>query len=121
LRLVREFEASYSDRIYETRPDYSATPTKPILPNDKAAQLLCAVFTQAPWDAVKKLSLFEAEYYPRIFTKDTTAHHIVLAFMIHEAIQRAKSSFPDLYRKAWQLTGKSSPFPVVGVGSARAA
>lgn len=112
LRLGREFETSYPQVQYETRPDYSAASEKLILPNDKAAQLLCAVFTQAPWEAVKRLSLFEAEYYPRVFTKDITAHHVMFVFMIHDAVLRMRASFPELYRKAWQLTALVATFLV---------
>lgn len=75
-----------------------------MISNDNVAQLLCAIYNQKPWLAVKRLSLFEAENYPTIFTPETFPEQIVLVDLIRERVQRGKNSFPEEYRRSWQLT-----------------
>lgn len=105
LRLVEEFKQQYPKVVYETRPDASLQQhTGHVIQNDMAAQLLTAVFHQRPWLAVKRLSLFEAETYPEIFTPEITASHLVLADLISQRVQKAKSQFPEEYRRSWRLT-----------------
>lgn len=104
LRLLREFETQYPGVFYETRPD-SVTPGPPrVIRNDDAAQLLCAIFNEWPWLAVKKLSLFESDNHPHIFSERISAHHVVLADEIQTAVQGQKDEFPDAYRSSWRLT-----------------
>jgi hypothetical protein len=104
LRLVKEFEQDYADVTYETRPDASTPAAGHVIQNDAAAQLITAVFHQRPWLAVKRLSLFEAETYPEIFTPDITASHVILADLIAERVQQSKGLFPEQYRRSWRLT-----------------
>ena len=104
LRLLREFEAAYPGIFYETRPDSLAPTATRVIRNDDAAQLLCAIYNEWPWLAVKKLSLFESENHPHIFSERISAHDIVLADEIHAAVQREKDQFPALYRESWLLT-----------------
>ena len=105
LRLVEEFKQQYPNLVYETRPDASLQQkTNHVIQNDTAAQLLTAVFHQRPWLAVKRLSLFEAETYPEIFTPLITASHLVFADLISERVQKAKNLFPEEYRRSWRLT-----------------
>lgn len=104
LRLLREFEADYPGIFYETRPDSVAPSAARVIRNDDAAQLLCAIFNEWPWLAVKKLSLFESENHPHIFSERISAHHILLADEIRAAVQHEQDQFPSFYRSSWLLT-----------------
>jgi hypothetical protein len=104
LIIVQEFASAYPHIYYETRPDtkvpgdYSS-----VIKNDDAAQLLCAMYTQKPWLAVKRLALFE-DAYTEVFRPEITADHIVFANLVRERIEVGKHRFPALYRGAWALT-----------------
>jgi hypothetical protein len=106
LRLVQEFKDQFPLTSYETRPDASLQqpPATRIIQNDLAAQMLTAIFHQRPWLAVKRLSLFEAETYPEVFTPQITAGHIMFADLIYQRVQNAKEAFPEDYRRSWRLT-----------------
>lgn len=112
LRLVREFAEEFPDVVYETRPEYTAATAGKVIPNDAAAQLLCALFTQRPWLAVKRLQLFSSDVYPTVFTPDTTAAHVVFADLVRSRVELARSSFPLAYRRAWKLTALAAVFLV---------
>ena len=75
-----------------------------MIKNDEAAQLLCAIFNQKPWLAIKRVSLFESDNHAQIFHHGISAHHIILADEIKQAVQRNKDIFPDAYRSSWLLT-----------------
>lgn len=105
-RITQEFAATFPGIIYETRPD--ATIGRPkgkqIIANDDAAQLLCAVYNEMPWLAVKRLVLFESENHAMIFSEQITAAHVVIVDLIRAQIDAHVSRFPELYRKSWRLT-----------------
>jgi hypothetical protein len=104
LIIAEEFAADYSDVYYETRPDTKIPPgyTRTIK-NDDAAQLLCALYTQKPWLAVKRLALFE-DAYPEIFRPEIGADEIYFAAVVRERVEARRSRFPKDYRRAWSLT-----------------
>jgi hypothetical protein len=104
LRLEREFEASYPGIVYETRPDVVQPDVDLVISNDEAAQLLCTVFNEWPWLAVKKNSLFDSENHPHIFSERIHAHHILFAERVKQAVQDQKDEFPTAYRSSWLLT-----------------
>ena len=104
LRLVSEFEALYSDVTYEIRPDASLPKRKIVIQNDDAAQLLCAVYNQTPWVAIRRLSLFDAARYPTVFTPDITAGHVMIVNKIAITVQIEKDRFPQDYVRSWRLT-----------------
>ena len=54
LRLERESEDLFTGIVYETRPDVIQPDVDLVISNDEAAQLLCAVFNEWPWLAVKR-------------------------------------------------------------------
>ena len=103
LRLLKEFEV-IPGITYETRPDQGYQRTDRVIKNDEAAQLLCAIYNQWPWLAVKRVSLFESDNHPHIFAHTISAHHIILADEIKLAVQGNKTRFPDAYRNSWLLT-----------------
>jgi hypothetical protein len=104
LRLEAEMNAKYPGYTYELRPDASVSASGTVIQNDDAAQLLCAVYNQQPWVAVRRLLLFEAELYPTIFGRTTTAAQIVLVDLIARRVQAAKNRFPAEYLRSWLLT-----------------
>lgn len=104
--LVAQFQEQYPDFIYETKPDASldAPPGKTIIQNDDAAQLLCALFNEQPWLAVKRNSLFEPDNHPRIFNEHIAPPHVLLAHRIATVIDGERDRFPPDYRRSWRLT-----------------
>lgn len=112
LRLAKEFRENYPEVVYETRPEYSRARAGRVIANDKAAQLLCALFGQRPWLAVKRLQLFSSDVYPTVFTPETTAAHVMFAQLVRSRVEVAKPLFPAAYRTAWQLTALVAVFLV---------
>lgn len=104
LRLEAEMKARYPGYTYELRPDASLPGAGTVIQNDDAAQLLCAVYSQEPWVAVRRLLLFEADLYPTIFGRTTTAGQIVLVDLIARRVQAARTRFPTEYLRSWRLT-----------------
>ena len=103
LQLEREFESSYPDILYQTRPDTLSSDHRLVIKNDDAAQLLCAIFNRKPWLAVKKISLFESENHAQIFSQHICAYHIVFADRVKNAMQNNKASVPAEYQSSWLL------------------
>ena len=83
-----------------------------MIPNDTAAQLLCTLYSQKPWLAVKRLQLFSSDVYPTVFTPEIMAAHVVLADLVRSRVELAKSSVPIEYRRAWRLTALVAVFLV---------
>ncbi|ARJ07555.1 hypothetical protein GCM10010988_39060 [Cnuibacter physcomitrellae] len=104
LRLKADFEANYPLFHYITHPDAGAKYPGTQIPNDLAAQWLCAVYVQQPWLAVKLLALFEEENYRTIFRENITAAHIILCQRIVEAVERNEAEIPEQYLDAKKLT-----------------
>ena len=90
--------------LYETRPDIAPTGYDTTIKNDETAQLLCAIFNEWPWLAIKKNTLFEAENHPQVFSERIHAHHVVFADRVKAAVQACKEKFPSAYRSSWLLT-----------------
>ncbi len=104
LIIGQQFEQDYPKIYYETRPDTKMPPGySQSIKNDDAAQLVCALYTQKPWLAVKRLALFE-DSYTEIFTPDIGADEIVFADRVRQRVEAGKKRFPDDYQRAWALT-----------------
>jgi hypothetical protein len=105
LRITEEFKAQYPEIEYVTRSDATLDRTKRRrIANDDAAQLLCAVYNEEPWLAVKRTALFESENHATIFNPGIHAGHVVLVDEIARAVDRHKDEFPATYRETWRLT-----------------
>ena len=63
-----------------------------VLDNAFAAQLLMAVYVEEPWNAVRKVRLFDEDYH-RIFNRRVTAHRLR---MVYEFATLIDESRPDL-------------------------
>lgn len=90
--------------FYSVRPDQESPAGPMVIRNDDAAQLLCSMYVQKPWLAVKRQLLFEAPLYGEIFPTDLDPARIVFAHLTRQAIQDAHPDVPERYRKAWALT-----------------
>lgn len=104
LRLEAEFHTRYPRITYETRPDVSIGSRGHVIANDNAAQLLCAIYNQRPWLAVKRLSLFDGENYPTVFGPEVSAARVVLCDLIATRVEHHAALFPEAYRGTWLLT-----------------
>jgi AIPR protein len=105
-RLLTEFADRFPGVLYEVKYDDSLAKqhTGPRIANDEAAQLLCAVYNQKPWLAVKRTSLFEADNYPDIFNEKIHAEHIVLVDLLKQEADKRRDDVPEHYRRSWILT-----------------
>ncbi len=104
MRLTKDFDATFPDIEYVTKPDEAAKPKGRYINNDDVAQQLCAVFLEQPWLAVKRASLFTSDNHALIFRREHTANHVVLADEIGLAVDRAKKQIPGHYQGSWKLT-----------------
>jgi hypothetical protein len=75
---------------YEIREGERLTATQ-VLDNQEAAQLLMAIYLKEPWNAVRKVRLFGADY-GRLFNRDVTAGRLFLLRQIADRVvaQRGK-------------------------------
>jgi hypothetical protein len=104
LALQQEFQEEYPDYTFVLRPDVSQAATGSAIANDEAAQLLCAVYNERPWLAVKRLSLFEPPNYQAIFSPHIRAAHIILVSRLHKRVLARRRDVPEPYGEAWKLT-----------------
>jgi len=61
------------------------------LDNKLAAQLLMAVYLDEPWNAVRKVRLFDEDYH-RIFNHEVTAHRLRLMHEVARAVDAVRDS-----------------------------
>lgn len=67
-----------------------------VLSNESAAQMVMAVYLGEPWNAVRKVRLFDADYH-RIFSRAVSAHKLYLINVLVTAIEDARARLrPDL-------------------------
>lgn len=88
--------ASYGDRLaYAIRAGEPATAPE-TLDNATAAQLLMAVYVEEPWNAVRKVRLFDQDYH-RIFHRSVTAHRLFLLHELRKLVDAARATLvPEL-------------------------
>lgn len=66
------------------------------LDNQTAAQLVMAVYVGEPWNAVRKVRLFDQDYH-RIFNRQIDAHKLFLLHEMRKLVDGARASLrPDL-------------------------
>jgi len=94
--LQKEVQERYGDALfYDIRRGQPSGDAENQLDNQLAAQLLMAVWIGEPWNAVRKVKLFDQEYH-RIFRK-ADADRLFLASLINEAIEARKTQLrPEL-------------------------
>lgn len=74
-----------NDLFYRIREGERSGATE-VLDNRLAAQLLMAVYVEEPWRAVRKVRLFDEEYY-RIFARDVDAYRLYLLHLLNTIIE----------------------------------
>lgn len=60
-----------------------------VLGNESAAQMLMAVYLGEPWNAVRKVRLFDADYH-RIFNRNVNAQKLYLIYVLVRAVEGAR-------------------------------
>ena len=68
--------------------------TKHELLNERAAQLIMAVYLKEPWNAVRKVLLF-GDQYERIFNRTITADRLYLLYLLGEVVERRRTDLND--------------------------
>lgn len=82
--LQTQVREKYGEELfYDIRRGQPSDDDLPSFDNQLAAQLLLAVWLEEPWNAVRKVKLFDQEYH-RIFRR-ATADRLFLAFLINRA------------------------------------
>lgn len=61
-----------------------------VLDNTTAAQLAMAVLVGEPWNAVRKVKLFDQEYH-RVFGRSVDGHKLYLLHLLNSVVQRKKA------------------------------
>lgn len=88
-------------KLYGTRLAYQIRDGEtfgqvPKLDNQLAAQLLMAIYVQEPWNAVRKVRLFDHDYR-RIFNRDVDAPRLLLLHSFARILEEVRSELtPDL-------------------------
>lgn len=89
--LQTEVREKYGTEIfYGIRRGQPEDPKLHTLDNQLAAQLLMAIWLKEPWNAVRKVRLFDQDYH-RIF-RTASADKLYLAYLIDKAIEGKKGS-----------------------------
>ena len=67
-----------------------------VFTNESAAQMIMAVYLGEPWNAVRKVLLFDAAYH-RIFNRTITAQRLYVLYLMTRAVEAARGNLrPDL-------------------------
>jgi hypothetical protein len=72
----------------------------PVLDNQLAAQLITAVYLREPWNAVRKVRLFD-EDYRRIFSRSVDAHRLFLLYRLSLAIDSVRNKLSAELRSSF--------------------
>lgn len=103
LNLKRQFEKEFKGDF-----QYAIKAGEPVIAgasinNDRAGQLLMALYLDEPYNAHQKYRIFSTDY-ERVFGRDIDAMKIYLAYTLHKAIEAVTSKIEDPLIEAYQLT-----------------
>ena len=103
-RIQRDLQAEVSQRypgvlFYDIRRGQSPDGGADLLDNQLAAQLLMAIWLDEPWNAVRKVRLFDQDYH-RIF-RHATADRLFLAYLINSEIVAAREKLQPRLQTAF--------------------
>jgi AIPR protein len=99
--IQRDLQAQVDERYggalgYSIRAGEAFTKTVSVLDNREAAQLLMAIYLGEPWNAVRKVRLFD-EDYRRIFNREVDAHRLYLLWLISGVLAAVRDKLrPEL-------------------------
>jgi hypothetical protein len=92
--LQEEVREKFGDHLfYDIRRGQPSNGETERFDNQLAAQVAMAVWLEEPWNAVRKVKLFDQDYH-RIFRRITAAH-IYLAYLINRAVDGSKDDLRD--------------------------
>lgn len=92
--LQSEVKEVFGDQFgYEIRRGEKVK-AKVVLTNERAAQLIMAVYLDESWKAVRKVALFD-DGYRRIFSRRIDAHKLYLLSMIDRAVEDIRDELRD--------------------------
>ena len=94
--LQAEVREEYGEDLgYEIRQGENLR-TRDVLDNKRAAQLLMAVYLEEPWNAVRKVRLFDHDYR-RIFNREVDAHRLFLIHQLDKVVEATRTALrPDV-------------------------
>lgn len=78
-----------------------------VLDNSFVAQLVMATYLGEPWNAVRKVKLFDQEYH-RIFNRHLDGHRIFLLHLIDEAMSKQRGALSPELIAAFDLATRST-------------
>lgn len=94
-QLQSEMRVRFGDRLfYAIRNGEDTGAAERVLDNTLAAQLLTAVYREEPWSAIRKIKLFDDDYY-EVFTKHVSADRLFLLDLIDQAVGGKKDDLRD--------------------------
>jgi hypothetical protein len=96
--IQRELQAEVAD-VFKKRFGYAIRRGEKIqadevLPNERAAQLIMAVYLKEPWNAVRKVLLFDEEYRS-IFNRTINAHKLYLLHCLDRIVEDRRDDLRD--------------------------
>jgi hypothetical protein len=90
---------------YVIRPGEDVPNPERAIENDTVAQLLCSMYLRKPSLAVKRQALFEQPTYEQLFHEGLDPAKVAFAFQTRRVVDTLRSEAPEIYRRAWALTG----------------
>lgn len=94
--LQEQVRKLYGTKLAYRIRDGEKLPGVPVLDNRLAAQLLMAIYVQEPWNAVRRVRLFDQDYL-RIFNKDVDAPRLLLMHTLQGVLEDVRDELrPEL-------------------------
>lgn len=94
--LQAQVAETYGDYLFYSIRQGETTEAPETLSNQTAAQFLMAIYLEEPWNAVRKVRLFDHDYR-RIFGRDVDAHRLFLIHNVQKVVESVRQRLrPDL-------------------------
>jgi len=103
LSLKKEFQTQFGGQFdYVIKAGEQVSSTEGVS-NDRAGQLIMALYLDEPYNAHQKYRVFGTDY-ERVFGREINAAKIFLAYLLYDAMQSATERIEDPLIRAYQLT-----------------
>lgn len=98
-RIQRDLQAQVGERygtrlFYAIRRGDTSKVADATLDNQLAAQLIVALYLKEPWNAVRKVRLFDEDYH-RIFSRHLNADRLFLAHLVDQLVEGRRAQLRD--------------------------
>jgi hypothetical protein len=101
--LKKEFQKEFGNQFeYAIKAGEQVSSVESVS-NDRAGQLIMALYLDEPYNAHQKYRIFGTDY-ERVFGREVNAAKIYLAYVLYSAIQSATHKIEDPLIQAYQLT-----------------